>query len=530
LGSLALGEADFDDTFVVAEAELQDGNISERYSARRRAMPGATTSVQDFDNLFNISAQDAHESLAGVVKQVPTSTGSIVLTRQALYAQVESRHPTWDIAFRRLGVAALSVYRMRLEDLWTRETALLIWVIEGETYLRVHNGVAYFYDEAGSYQVFKGVAPEGTFGRVKQILLWLEGFFRCIPLETKPEDGTILDALSALIEAGPTADEVLDRLTRRAIFHGMSRPRRGRAFGGNEEFIVPAHDGEFNPGNWTLITAQSVSRLGLQLQKGLLEDRLVSFLIEWCETPDVRSPGVCYKDCCVLYEVEGSFKFFQNVTMPTENNIYLRIPHPLLDPVLLVTEQRLRRFIAQTFWCNVDVYRCMLAAQAIAKRGENIDRIFIGVSPGGTGQSLYSHFLASMYGPLHYYFDPTVWFRDEELRRQVEQYTGAIILTGQEAPETDMRLREDLYKKFMSADGIAGRKPYGITTRMLTLVAWKRLVTTRCRSTASTTATFLPSCVGASSGTRKGGSWMARSSHPTIPTTRQTASSRRTPT
>lgn len=42
-----------------------------------------------------------------------------------------------------------------------------------------------------------------------------------------------------------------------------------------------------------------------------------------------------------------------------------------------------------------------------------------------------------------------------------------------------MRLREDLYKKFMSADGIAGRKPYGITTRMLTLVAWKRLETNR---------------------------------------------------
>ena len=50
---------------------------------------------------------------------------------------------------------------------------------------------------------------------------------------------------------------------------------------------------------------------------------------------------------------------------------------------------------------------------------------------------------------------------------------------GQEAPETDMKLREDLYKKFMSADGIAGRKPYGITTRMLTLVAWKRLETNR---------------------------------------------------
>jgi hypothetical protein len=30
---------------------------------------------------------------------------------------------------------------------------------------------------------------------------------------------------------------------------------------------------------------------------------------------------------------------------------------------------------------------------------------------------------------------------------------GAIVFTGQEAPETAKRLREDLYKKLMSADG-----------------------------------------------------------------------------
>ena len=52
---------------------------------------------------------------------------------------------------------------------------------------------------------------------------------------------------------------------------------------------------------------------------------------------------------------------------------------------------------------------------------------------------------------------------------------GSIILTGQEAPETGKRLREDLYKKTMSADGISGRKPYGISTRMFELVGWKRL-------------------------------------------------------
>ena len=54
-------------------------------------------------------------------------------------------------------------------------------------------------------------------------------------------------------------------------------------------------------------------------------------------------------------------------------------------------------------------------------------------------------------------------------------FVGCMVLTAQECPETNKRLREDLYKKTMSADGISGRKPYGITTRMFELVGWKRI-------------------------------------------------------
>jgi len=70
-----------------------------------------------------------------------------------------------------------------------------------------------------------------------------------------------------------------------------------------------------------------------------------------------------------------------------------------------------------------------------------------------------------MYGHNHAFFDPNVWYAEDELRKQVELFAGCIILTGQEAPETHKKMREDLFKKTMSADGIAGRKPYGITTR-----------------------------------------------------------------
>ena len=80
-----------------------------------------------------------------------------------------------------------------------------------------------------------------------------------------------------------------------------------------------------------------------------------------------------------------------------------------------------------------------------------------------------------MYCHNHAFIDPNLWFQEDELRKQIEQFAHCFIFTGQEAPQGHRRVREDLYKKTMSANGIAGRKPYGAVTRMLSLVGWKRL-------------------------------------------------------
>ncbi|CAE6952948.1 unnamed protein product [Symbiodinium sp. CCMP2592] len=77
------------------------------------------------------------------------------------------------------------------------------------------------------------------------------------------------------------------------------------------------------------------------------------------------------------------------------------------------------------------------------------------------GQSLYSLDLSEMYKHNHVYFDPNIWYLDEELRKQVETFARSFIMTGQEAPESNKKLHIDLYKKTISADGIMGRKPYG---------------------------------------------------------------------
>ena len=71
-------------------------------------------------------------------------------------------------------------------------------------------------------------------------------------------------------------------------------------------------------------------------------------------------------------------------------DVYVRIPHQLKGTVPEAIAERLQKFYRQTFWCNIKVFQCCQAAQALAKRGYNVTRIFIGLSSDGVGQSLFS--------------------------------------------------------------------------------------------------------------------------------------------
>eukprot|EP00438_Fugacium_kawagutii_P034932 Skav206393 [mRNA] locus=scaffold834:643982:646531:- [translate_table: standard] len=209
-----------------------------------------------------------------------------------------------------------------------------------------------------------------------------------------------------------------------------------------------------------------------------MHEKLVSLLVEWCETPRTQRPCVSYQDTCVLYDVNRE-TIVKHAPKSADHDCYIFIPHPLLDPVLEQNKERLEKFYRQTFWANNDVFSCNLAAMALAKRGHNIDRCFIGESPGAVGQSLFSMHIDAMLGSNHGYLDPNVWYNEDELRKQIESFARCIVVTGQEAPESHKKLHLDLFKKTMSADGIAGRKPYGYTTRMFSIVGWKRIEVNR---------------------------------------------------
>ena len=66
-----------------------------------------------------------------------------------------------------------------------------------------------------------------------------------------------------------------------------------------------------------------------------MHERLISLLVEWCETPRAESSCVAYKDTCVEFLQEATEdKILRHVPKSPVNNCYLYIPHNLLDPVM----------------------------------------------------------------------------------------------------------------------------------------------------------------------------------------------------
>eukprot|EP00973_Karenia_brevis_P036526 5035764-Karenia_brevis.AAC.1 len=81
-----------------------------------------------------------------------------------------------------------------------------------------------------------------------------------------------------------------------------------------------------------------------------------------------------------------------------------------------------------------------------------------------------------MYANGHRYYDPNIFYQDEELRKVVELLMGGFIFSGQEKPTgTKQSLREDSLKKFVTREGVTGRLPYAILTRLFCIIGWKRI-------------------------------------------------------
>ena len=63
---------------------------------------------------------------------------------------------------------------------------------------------------------------------------------------------------------------------------------------------------------------------------------------------------------------------------------------------------------------------------------------------------------------------------EDKMYKNIELLSSGYIFTCQERPEGAKGFREDLFKKVITGEGIAGRLPYAMATRMFRLWGWKR--------------------------------------------------------
>ena len=445
---------------------------------KRRLMKGAQTTRSEFEDMFR-QYHEWNEGLVHEDKDTAGTTDTILARVCELRQTVVDKYPAWSERMVRIGAAALATYRARLSDrLFMGDNAFFLWLVEGDRFIRIHDGFCYIYNDNGAFMPYSGIPPQAVLVRLALFFSQLEGVFRRMDPGTRRNDVDILASVAADRAHFPDEESFLQACQEAAIWQQTSAPPRDPLGEDAEEAEADVPRGNKPAEDWPVALGKRIWKVCQSIRNELMHEKLIALLVEWCETPRSQKPCVSYHDTCVQYDVSREVNL-RHIPKAAGNDCYVFIPHPLLDPVLQQHQNRLEKFYQQTFWANNDVFQCNMAAMALAKRGFNVDRCFIGESPGGVGQSLFSLHIDAMLGPNHGYFDPNVWYNEDELRKQVESFARCIVVTGQEAPESHKRLHLDLFKKTMSGDGIAGRKPYGYTTRMFSVVGWKRLEVNR---------------------------------------------------
>ena len=81
------------------------------------------------------------------------------------------------------------------DKLMLPDSASLLWMMEGEGHIRVHQGFSYVYDEDGTFLPFIGTPPEHVLRRVANFCICLEGLFCPLPGGTRREAASIVDAV-----------------------------------------------------------------------------------------------------------------------------------------------------------------------------------------------------------------------------------------------------------------------------------------------------------------------------------------------
>ena len=155
-------------------------------------------------------------------------------------------------------------------------------------------------------------------------------------------------------------------------------------------------------------------------------------------------PDLQPHDTCVLVQHDCNTGAEAKTTHKSaDHNIYVYMDVPVLGSVSESALNRVRSFLKKTFWNNTAAFQCSLSGLVLALHGRNVDRAIWTVGPGGVGQSLLSHLIATTFGSLHSFLDLNIYFTEDEFRKQCEGLVGRLVVTGQESPDLKRAMRED---------------------------------------------------------------------------------------
>lgn len=184
--------------------------------------------------------------------------------------------------------------------MYLREHALLLWIIEGGKYMRFHEGDCYILHPCGAFQRYKGVPPDSS--RMGNFLLQLEGMFRRLPADLQRDQDLLLQAIQHMWEeAGGDDLEFAQRCIKAAVSNVGDSLINKRQRGEDAEVDVNS-----DQVHWRFHAAKMVLQLKARLVREISEEKLLNYMVEWCETPKISSAGCCFEDCCIEYTSDGA--------------------------------------------------------------------------------------------------------------------------------------------------------------------------------------------------------------------------------
>jgi len=139
------------------------GGFTPAVREARLRIPGALSSTDTYAQKWKDVFEACQELERDGILVPPAASLSIVGSTAELFQAVQDAFPAEGDMMKRIVVGALVLYRMRLSDISIREHVHLLWIICGDTQLRCHDGVVFYYEAAlGCWETFGGLLPQDT--------------------------------------------------------------------------------------------------------------------------------------------------------------------------------------------------------------------------------------------------------------------------------------------------------------------------------------------------------------------------------